>query len=184
MSYNTIRVGGVKPTNSGDLSTTSSNKVYSYKVNGTYNSGSFSYSSPLHLPFYNGINSSYYTVVSTSGFVGLQDSPDIVVARSGTNTAYWWDLLTIPAGRWIVRVSYADHQSTNVNGYIQVQTSTGTALGPRCHYSATSAGCGVAIGFIDSASPTTIRTEFVGSGSFYRAFNISHLYSSIQVSKV
>jgi hypothetical protein len=183
MSHNIISIDGTDPNAQGEITLGAGAGIYMFRVNSNYLSGSFSYAGPLNVPFYNGLTGRN-TVVETSGFTDKQDSSELVILQSGTNPAYWWDLLTIPAGRWIVRAMYADHQSNNVNGYLQIQDSSGNALGPRCHYSALSAGCGMAVGFIDSATSTTIRVRFVGSGAFYRTYFTSHFFSSLQVSRV
>lgn len=181
MSHLLLSVDGVGANVDGSISFGLAESAYHYRVNGAYNSGSFSYAGPLNAPFYNGTSSSVYTQVNEGGFAGLLDSSELVVLRSGTSALYWWDQITIPAGQWLIRGTYAGSDAGTEEGYLQWQTSTGTALGPRATYSASSAGGALAIAVVDTASPVTIRLRFVGTGAFYRAVGSSHLLCGIHI---
>lgn len=183
MSHLLTRLDDVELDVEGRASTGTSGKAYSYRINNTYNSGSFGYASPLNAPFYNGTSSSVYEQINTGGFIGLQDSSELVVLRSGTNALYWWDNLTLPAGRWLIRGTYAGSLSGSTEGYLQWQIdSSGTPIGPKALYSATEAGGALAWGVLDTATAVKLRLRFVGSGSFYRAVGSAHQMCSISVS--
>lgn len=183
MSHLLTRLDDIELDVEGRASVGASGKAYSYRINNSYGTGSFGYASPLNAPFYNGVSSSVYDQINTGGFIGLQDSSELVVLRSGTPAIYWWDNVTVPAGRWLIRGTYAGNLSGSPEGYLQWQLdSSGTPIGPRALYSATQAGGALAWGVLDTTTAVKLRLRFVGSGSFYRAFDGAHQMCTISVS--
>lgn len=182
MSHLIAQIGTAEPNVQGDVALGPSEKIFGYRVNSDYGSGTLGYPPPLNAPFYNGVTSAYYTIINHTGF-SLDDSPDLVamLATTSTPVTYWWDLVVVPAGRWLIRGTYAGDFSSTAEGYIQWQTSTGTVLGPRARFSATEAGSSVAIGIIDSTSTLSVRLRFVGTGSFYRSTYYGHLLSGVSL---